>query len=101
MNLIYLKALIGSFELFHAQAFKESPKWTTRLAPKHMNITVSPAARILGSPWGRGGFSLASPQVALYGPAAKYFQDQMNLGAPGSSSTQTPPGLPLWHARFH
>ncbi len=49
-------------------------------APKrsgHYQLTGSPAAGLTMGTW---GFFVGFAAVALYGPAAKYFQDQMHLG---------------------
>ncbi|MGD0027154.1 MAG: hypothetical protein ABSC37_21445 [Xanthobacteraceae bacterium] len=43
----------------------------------HYRLSGSPA---LGLTLGTWGFFVGFAAVALYGPAAKYFQEQMNLG---------------------
>jgi len=45
--------------------------------PEHHRVSGSPA---LGLTMGTWGFFVGFAAVALYGPAAKYFQQQMNLG---------------------
>jgi hypothetical protein len=62
---------------------QESPRWpiqSTQLPQKHVLIIGWLAAQPPGSPWGTWVFFVSFAAVALYGPAAKYFQEQMHLG---------------------
>jgi MFS transporter, NNP family, nitrate/nitrite transporter len=49
----------------------------TAEARRHYQLVGSPAAGLAMGTW---GFFVGFAAVALYGPAAKYFQEQMNLG---------------------